>query len=243
MPGSMPASRSFVLGQPVVGGVDGQAGERLDAAEAGRAGDEAQPVVEALGRGEAALEHERHHPAEGAHLAPRDVVAGVGGQARVEDAAHRRVALERAGPARGRSRTASGRAGAGSSAPRRTRKAACGSRHPPRIFIVRPRGVDPLAGAGQRAAHDVAVAGEGLGQAVHHEVGPEGERPLEDEASRRCCRRSRRGRGAWAEAHTAARSTTSSVGFVGLSTIRTRLRSPATRSSRSRSARGHEAAR
>ena len=78
MPGSMPAARSGRLREAVVRGVHGQAGERLDAAEARGPGHELEPVVEALGRLEAAPQLEGHDAAEGRHLAPRDRVARVG---------------------------------------------------------------------------------------------------------------------------------------------------------------------
>ena len=47
------------------------------------------------------------------------------------------------------------------------------------------RGRDPLARPGERAADQVAVAGQALGEAVHHEVGPERERPLQVRARER----------------------------------------------------------
>ncbi len=127
----------LLVGQAVVRRVDRQAGERLDAAEARRAGDERQPVVEAL-RPRAGRPRAR-----GSRSPPKADICRRG---------ERRGRGARAGPGRGRAARAGGPRARGRRArafadwrstrrcsvltPRRARNAACGSRQPPRTFIV-----------------------------------------------------------------------------------------------------------
>ena len=163
----------------MVGRVHGQADQRLHAAQAGRARHHAQAVVEALGGGKAAAQDEGDHPAERRHLAPRHPVPRVCGQARVDDARHLGVVLEVHGE---RQRVLA--------LPRDAQvKGLEAAQHQERrVWIEDPaqdlqqvaHALHPRAAAQEGAAHDVAVAAQGLGEAVHDDVRPQPQRALEE---------------------------------------------------------------
>ena len=159
-------------------GVHRQARQGLDPAEARGARHEPQPVVEALGRGQPAGQLERHHAAERGHLPAGDRVARVRRQPRVEHAPERLVTLE---PARQGQRVRALPLDAQVQRLDPPLREEGGVRvHAAAEHLHRRAGrLDPLARAGEGARDQVAVPGQRLGEAVHHEVGAQRERPLQ----------------------------------------------------------------
>ena len=129
-------------------------------------------------------------------------------------------------PARGRSGTGARRAGAAVRSPRRARNAACGSRQPPRTFIVARaasmRARDPTSAPPMRSLWPASA----LVRLCITRSAPSASGRCSSGVAKVLSTTTTRPR-ACAAAHTASRSTTSSVGLVGLSRISSRLRSPA----------------
>ena len=142
--------------------------------------DQADRSHHGLGRGCPAGHVEGDHGAEAAHLAGGQVVARVVGQTRIADPAPPPGGRPAAGPARPALAWARSRRTARVRIParparlptvRRWRRAANAARPAPRTTSGRRRH--------GRAQHHVGVAGQQLGGAVDHHIGPEVERALQ----------------------------------------------------------------
>ena len=195
MPGSIPAAAQLLGRVAVVRRVDRKADEGLDSSEAGRPGHES------------AGGH-RSAPPPGARRRSTSVTippnADIWRRAtswpsweakpRVEDPLHLRVSLQ---SPRERERALALARDTKVERLQAAKRQGRGVRvHAPAEDLEHaPRRVDPLAGPDEGAADDVAVAGQRLRQAVHHQVGAEGQRAAGAPASRRCCRPRRRGPG------------------------------------------------
>ena len=123
---------------------------------------------------------DRHHPAERRHLPGRHVVAGVGGQPRVEHLGDRRVVDEALGDGQRRSRCGAPCAAAGCARRGARGSSRAGPGTAPAAFWRKPmRSASSSSSVADEAADHVAVAAEVLGGGVHDDVGAERERLLE----------------------------------------------------------------
>ncbi len=178
MPGSMPAARSCSGVKPWCEVWTGRLTSDSTPPRLAARATSPRPIVEALGGGKPPAQDERDHAAEGRHLPARHRMTGVRGQARVEDA-HDLGMRGKALRERHRVRAHALHAEVDRLQPPQDEKGRMRVHAASQDLQEGARALDPLARSEEGAPDDVGVAGQGLGEAVHHEVGPEGERLLE----------------------------------------------------------------
>ena len=144
--------------------------EGLDAAE--RLGEREEPhaLEEVAGLGEAALEEDGDHAAEARHLPLRDVVLRVGGEARVDDALDAVVRFEELGDARGGGVVALHAEGEGLGAAEGEVGVEGGEDAADGVLEEADAARELSVVDNKESADDVGVAGDVLGDGVHHHV-------------------------------------------------------------------------
>jgi hypothetical protein len=165
--------------QAVVGGGDGLGDQGLDAAEAGRDGEQAQPVHHGGGLVGVRVHDGAEHAAPAAHLRVHDALLLAGGQPRVVDTGHARVRLKEGGDRGGGVVLRADSHGQGTEGAGEEERGLGGDVLAKVLAPPHHRG-KVFGRAGQDAGGQVGVPAEVLGRRMHDQVRTVGERVLVD---------------------------------------------------------------